>query len=630
MNLRRKRSKVGGLSTRKNIMRCCAVSKLALLVGALACSPSVHALNGTVETVTFTGQVTGRPVTFSLYLPPGYRDGTNRYPVIVHLHGLGGAHNSPQISTVPASHEAAVAAGLIEPCLIAFPDGYRDSFWADSANSAKPAETNVRLEMLPYLDANYRTIASRQGLAIQGFSMGGFGAAKFAAKFPDTFCACVIYDGAMLDWTQFQQRHAIPAAEIFDNDSVTFDSYSPWTWLEQNAATLRASLPFRQAVGVLLTENRAYRDALLAESVTPDYVETGLPHSLGPLLDAEGANSWAFIAAAFARKATQSFSLRLQVPGKDATLRWASQPGDRFQVEHRDALAPVIPWQLLATNLLSVAGGEMEYTHANALNAPAGFYRVIRHAAITSSPPAFTFNWDGTNFTYLDAQRAFTGIMLKPAGAGPFAGIIINHGAGGSANGYSLTKAREMLPWGSVCIAPNLTHAGGGETNAPVIGHSPENLARGLACANVLASLSYVDTNRLAVFGHSMGAFATIGHAAALTTRIRAAGITAGGVIPDNAPGGTDNASPTVTEANPVRSPFVMFHCDGDPVVPAMRSERFQQLLNGSSVLNQRFVISSNSIPNSAHWHNLHQDSTVNASILTNTRTWFQAHGVLP
>jgi len=80
-------------------------------------------------------------------------------------------------------HEAAVAAGLIEPCLIAFPDGYGDSFWADSTNSAKPAETNVRLEIIPCLDANYRTVASRSRRAMQGFSMGGFGAAKFAATF---------------------------------------------------------------------------------------------------------------------------------------------------------------------------------------------------------------------------------------------------------------------------------------------------------------------------------------------------------------------------------------------------------------------------------------------------------------
>lgn len=47
--------------------------------------------------------------------------------------------------------------------------------------------------------------------------------------------------------------------------------------------------------GALVNENRAYRDHLLGLGIPVDYVETGLPHALGPILDAQGANSWAFI-----------------------------------------------------------------------------------------------------------------------------------------------------------------------------------------------------------------------------------------------------------------------------------------------------------------------------------------------
>ena len=73
----------------------------------------------------------------------------------------------------------------------------------------------------------------------------------------------------------------------------------------------------------------------------------------------------------------------------------------------------------------------------------------------TSAPPAFTFIWDGTNFVYSDTQRTFGGVMLKPTGNGPFAGVVINHGAGGTASGYSLPKAREMSGWGMVAIGPS-------------------------------------------------------------------------------------------------------------------------------------------------------------------------------
>lgn len=311
--------------------------------------------------------------------------------------------------------------------------------------------------------------------------------------------------------------------------------------------------------------------------------------------------------------------LRVRIQEHDAVLQWPSASGNHFTIEHCTNLASPV-WQALATNWPATQGPLTEYWHSNALDLwTVGFYRIA----------TFTFTWSGTNFTYRDAQRSFSGIMLKPPGDGPFPAIIISHGAGGSPNGYPLAKAREMSAWGAVCIGPTLTHVGGGETDPVNMGNCPENLARIAACANVLASLDYVDTNRLALFGHSMGAFATIGAAADTPrSRIRAAAITAGGVIPDSA--GTNQASPTMSEANLVRAPFLMFHCDGDPIVPASRSQSFQQLLNANMVANQRIVFSSNSIPNMANWHNIHNDPAVNTSILTNTHSWFRTHGVLP
>lgn len=603
-----------------------ALAAIALLW--IAASQCVHALQGSLQVVTFIGPVTGQPVTFTLYLPPGYNGATNRYPVIIHLHGIGGRHSGPHTNTVTSSHETAVASGIIEPCIIAFPDGYTNSFWADSSNSLKPAETNLRLEVIPYLDANYRTIGTPKRRVIQGYSMGGFGAAKFATKFPELFAACVIYDGAMLTWAEIQQRHPTEAAEIFDSSSAVFDLYSPWRWLTQNVESVRASIPFRDMLGALTNENRSWRDALLAQSIQPSYVETGCPHQLPCLLDTEGSNSWAFISSAFARSDPTN-ELRVQVfrKGSDILLQWNSAPAQLFEVQRRVALASNSAWASLVTNWPATASNSTAYQHTNALAFGGGFYRVARVDG-TGAPPAFVFNWTGTNFTYSDSQRTFTGVMLKPAGDGPFPSVVISHGAGGSASGYSLPKARDMVSWGMVALAPTLTHVSGGETNAVNMGFCPENLARVTACVNVLGSLSYVDTNRLALFGHSMGAFATIGSAAQLVGRIRAGAISSGGAIPDAA--GNTNAAPTVSEASAARAPFLTVHCDADPVVPPARSLLWHQILNSNGVTNLRVLISSNSIANPANWHNIHNDANANTLLLTNTRAWFQEHGVIP
>lgn len=250
---------------------------------------------GTVQPMSFTAASTGLPVNFTVYLPPNYAGSSRRYPVLFHLHGIGGAHNGNQILVVPQSHEAAVRAGLVQELILVFPDGFQDSFWADSANSAKPAETHLVQELLPFIDNNFRTMTAPGFRIIQGFSMGGFGAAKFATKFPGLFRTCVIYDGAMLSWTQVQQRHAIQAQEIFNNDSARFEQYSPWAWLTLNGTTLASSSVFRDSVGALQNENRAWRDALAVHPQSSEYVETGLPHAVRPLLDAQGANSWALI-----------------------------------------------------------------------------------------------------------------------------------------------------------------------------------------------------------------------------------------------------------------------------------------------------------------------------------------------
>ncbi len=159
------------------------VVALVVLVAALLIEWPGVSHGGTLLEESFLGPITQRTVSYNIYLPDGYENGNEHYPVVYHLHGLGGDQGGGQNTAVPQSFEAARQAGVIGPVIIVFPNGYVDSFWADSWDGAKPAETNVALELVPHVDSHYRTIAHRGGRVIEGFSMGAFGAAKFAAKF---------------------------------------------------------------------------------------------------------------------------------------------------------------------------------------------------------------------------------------------------------------------------------------------------------------------------------------------------------------------------------------------------------------------------------------------------------------
>ncbi|HEX6273605.1 MAG TPA: alpha/beta hydrolase-fold protein [Polyangiaceae bacterium] len=251
----------------------------------------------------------GTSVTFSIYLPRNYdRSGTRRYPVVYHLHGITGTHDGNQVISIPASHEAAAARGLVEDVIIVFPDGYSDSWWANSFDGKKPAESDVIQRIIPYVDAHYLTEGVREFRIIEGYSMGGFGAAKFAAKFPDRFAGCVIYDGALLRWSAMQTNHPLLASTIFNNSATYFAQYSPWKFITDAVPSAIWPIPFRQAVGQLQPANEDFQTHLFANDIVPSFFDAPVTHDLKLVLDSRepsdsnqtvGDVSWAFIQSVF-------------------------------------------------------------------------------------------------------------------------------------------------------------------------------------------------------------------------------------------------------------------------------------------------------------------------------------------
>jgi S-formylglutathione hydrolase FrmB len=56
-------------------------------------------------------------------------------------------------------------------------------------------ETYHITQLVPFIDANFNTIKNRSGRAIAGASMGGFGALKYAGRFPGVFSAVGSFSG---------------------------------------------------------------------------------------------------------------------------------------------------------------------------------------------------------------------------------------------------------------------------------------------------------------------------------------------------------------------------------------------------------------------------------------------------
>ena len=129
-----------------------------------------------------------RMVSVNVILP---ETGTGPWPVYYLLHGLSDDHTAWQRRTSVERY----AEGL--PLIIVMPNGGR-GFYTDSALNPKDKyETFITRDLIGRIDTLFRTIPTREGRAIGGLSMGGYGAVKLALKHPDLYRAAVSHSGVL-------------------------------------------------------------------------------------------------------------------------------------------------------------------------------------------------------------------------------------------------------------------------------------------------------------------------------------------------------------------------------------------------------------------------------------------------
>ncbi len=156
-----------------------------------------------VEKHSFFSSSLNQNVPFTIYLPPGYEtENGQRYPVLYFLHGSQGdewLYWTAISSTVEGSGNDAgawlnqlIIQQTISPMIIVAPDDM-GTFWIDLG------EVMVTEELISYVDSNWRTLPEPGGRAIEGFSMGADGAARFTALNPDLFCSVVVMAGSHVD-----------------------------------------------------------------------------------------------------------------------------------------------------------------------------------------------------------------------------------------------------------------------------------------------------------------------------------------------------------------------------------------------------------------------------------------------
>ncbi|HKV48276.1 MAG TPA: alpha/beta hydrolase family protein [Candidatus Acidoferrales bacterium] len=190
-----------------------AITALAVivLIGAIAVVSQTSLANATPRQVAgasgqgraecrdVNSKILRRAVPYCIFLPPSYDSNTaQRYPVLYFLHGLGENEQVLLNSDGWQIIEQAWSDKTLGEFVIVAPAAGR-SFYINSKDGKVRYEDFFIQEFLPIIEKNYRIRATRATRGLDGISMGGYGALRFAFKYPKLFGSVSAHSAALIE-----------------------------------------------------------------------------------------------------------------------------------------------------------------------------------------------------------------------------------------------------------------------------------------------------------------------------------------------------------------------------------------------------------------------------------------------
>jgi S-formylglutathione hydrolase FrmB len=133
-----------------------------------------------------------------ILFPPDYTTSglSRRYPVLYLLHG---AHDNAESWTTQAGTAQQTLGNL--SLITVMPNGDRFGWFTNWLFPGDAAPQNWRTfhneQVIPWIDLNLRTVAKKEGRAIAGLSMGGFGAIRYAEVYSQLFIYAASFSGTL-------------------------------------------------------------------------------------------------------------------------------------------------------------------------------------------------------------------------------------------------------------------------------------------------------------------------------------------------------------------------------------------------------------------------------------------------
>ena len=201
-------------------------------------------------------------------LPSDYAESTRRYPVLYLLHGKDGDYRqwTDRLGVADLTRDL--------PVIVVMPDGGPAGFysnWYNGGDGGSPMwETYHVDELTPWIDSEFRTVDEKEGRAIGGASMGGFGALSYAGRHPDLFVAAASFSGLVDSSYPPAARAFEMAGRAPDGEPALWGTRSEHEelWREHNPLDLTSRL---RGVRIFLSTGNGQAGGPYGGG--PDYVE---------------------------------------------------------------------------------------------------------------------------------------------------------------------------------------------------------------------------------------------------------------------------------------------------------------------------------------------------------------------
>jgi S-formylglutathione hydrolase FrmB len=194
---------------------------------------------GRTECRAVPSKILGRAIPYCVFLPPSYDSRKEqKFPVLYFLHGLG--ENAQTLLNTGGWNliENLWEQKQIGEFLIVTPGAGR-SFYVNSRDGQVRYEDFFIREFLPFIESHYRIHAVRHDRGIAGISMGGYGALRFAFRYPQLFGSVSAHSAALVAKLPEVQASSPPQEALSRVMGTAFGSpFDRAFWTRNNPFTL--------------------------------------------------------------------------------------------------------------------------------------------------------------------------------------------------------------------------------------------------------------------------------------------------------------------------------------------------------------------------------------------------------